>query len=481
MNYSKTIGSLPDNLIIKEFPDVERSVTAAELFDVSGRCAAWLQRQGYKHIAIHMGNCPELLFLFAGALRAGVKSEFLNVLKPAESEIPVFDQEKVRAILRESTDCRFTEYDWSDDEPIIVLLTSGTSGERKRVQKTFRNFLGDREYRSLWKLALKALHIRIYNATPWYHNTGMSLLLISMAGGIFTEVTTCKFNPERMREYINKTRPNCLLCTPTMIKRCASCGDVALPFLMLCCGEHMSTDTIRLLEETGGGQLLYTGYGSTELGGVSSMLYTFEGLRSNAKRLANLLGSLGIVGMVCNKNTFQDNCVGKLSKGVKVKVFSDGKEQAEGNVGEIAVAKKTKIDSIEAEFFDTGDLGYLRGEMLFIVGRKSNVINRSGEKIIPADIEEVIEKFSGVEDVVVFGLPSATHGEDICAAVKSRDGAAVFRKEDLAGKLPKFMIPQHVFFMEELPLNASGKKEIIQLKKLAQERISQASHAKDNA
>lgn len=136
----------------------------------------------------------------------------------------------------------------------------------------------------------------------------------------------------------------------------------------------------------------------------------------------------------------------------------------------ITASTKRMTDAIKTQYFNTGDWGYVKGNLLFIVGRSINVINRSGEKIIPADIEHVIETFDKVEAISVFGIPSDTHGEDICAVVKTGDGTPAFELSQLKDRLPKFMIPQHLLFLKEFPINATGKTDISALKKYAAAR-----------
>ena len=103
-----------------------------------------------------------------------------------------------------------------------------------------------------------------------------------------------------------------------------------------------------------------------------------------------------------------------------------------------------------------------------------NVINRGGEKIIPADIERVIENMENVKSCVVFGIPSETHGEDICAAIESENAAEVVKASDLEHLLPKHMIPRHFIFLDSFPVTESGKVNLSILKSLAETRLSQS-------
>ena len=132
------------------------------------------------------------------------------------------------------------------------------------------------------------------------------------------------------------------------------------------------------------------------------------------------------------------------------------------------------VASLGEGYFNTGDIGYVKDGLLFVIGRRTNVINRSGEKILPEDIERVIAARPGVRSVVVFGIPSETHGEDICAAVESEDGAAVFAPSDLEGSLPKHKIPQHLFFYSRFPLTVTGKTDLSVLRAEAMKKVARS-------
>ena len=143
MNFTKTIKLIPNDFTIKIFPDANAEVTGAQLRRYSAAIAVWLQEKSYKLIGAHMGNCPEFLFLFAGAMRAGVRVRLLNALNSYDDDIPVFEQETVRNMLDscENSATEFSEYDWKIDEPIIEIYTSGTSGKRKLIEKSIKNYL----------------------------------------------------------------------------------------------------------------------------------------------------------------------------------------------------------------------------------------------------------------------------------------------------------------------------------------------------
>lgn len=465
MDFNKTIGLFPDRFQLAFFSETGVSVTGADVRNLSARCAAWLQGHGYQTIGIHMGNCPEFIYLLAGALRTGVKVVLFNALSSFETDIPVFERETVEEILRDRPDdsAGFTRKDWGPDEAFLALYTSGTNGERKLIEKSIKNFFGQRGIRPMWRFVIRLLGIRIYNCTPWYHNTGIALLLLALGGAFFTQITAGRFNPETMRKNLNSTLPGLVVTTPTMLARSARCGKIQLPFFIVCTGEYLSAETLELLERNGGGQLLYCPYGTTETGPITNLIYVFNSVRFKGKAILSILRASGFKDIIFNKQTLQPRCVGVLLKGVEVG-FSEK--------GEILIRTKTMTEGGDGRLHNTGDIGFLKDNLLFITARSSGIINRSGEKIDPSDIEKVLSGLAGVRSVAVFGIPSRTHGEDICAAIESDGGAPVIDRASLVDKLPNYLIPSHLLFFDRFPMTGSGKVDLTRLRATAIGRLS---------
>ena len=71
----------------------------------------------------------------------------------------------------------------------------------------------------------------------------------------------------------------------------------------------------------------------------------------------------------------------------------------------------------------TGDLGTCDADGFFkIVDRKKDLIITSGFNVYPTDVEHVLRKYDGVEDVVVLGIPDGERGELVKAVVVAKDG-----------------------------------------------------------
>jgi len=151
---------------------------------------------------------------------------------------------------------------------------------------------------------------------------------------------------------------------------------------------------------------------------------------------------------------------------------SNGSFLPTGEEGEIVVRGPSVFDGYlndpeanEAAFvngwFRTGDLGRFDADgFLMISGRISDQINRGGEKILPAEVEAVLAEHGAVGEVKVFGIPHASLGEEVVAAVVLSDGASATDaelKRFAARRLSHFKVPRRIFFLESFPLGLTNK------------------------
>lgn len=118
-------------------------------------------------------------------------------------------------------------------------------------------------------------------------------------------------------------------------------------------------------------------------------------------------------------------------------------------------------EAFRGGWFHSGDLGYYDEQgLLHVVDRKKDMIKTGGENVASREVEEVLYRHSGIEEVAVFGLPHPAWVEAVVAAVVLRAGCVLTQgdviahcREHLAG----FKTPKHVFFVDALPKNPSGK------------------------
>ncbi len=109
----------------------------------------------------------------------------------------------------------------------------------------------------------------------------------------------------------------------------------------------------------------------------------------------------------------------------------------------------------------SGDTGLVDDEgYVFIVDRIKDMINMSGFKVWPAEVEQVLYRHPAVKEVAVYGGPNPRTGEAVKAAVVRRGGTSA-TSEDITAfcreRMAVYKVPTSVDFVEELPKSATGK------------------------
>jgi fatty-acyl-CoA synthase len=134
----------------------------------------------------------------------------------------------------------------------------------------------------------------------------------------------------------------------------------------------------------------------------------------------------------------------------------------------------TKVAINNEGFLHTGDLGYLDSEgYLHMVGRAKEIIIRAGENISPHEIEDTIKEIPWVEGVVVVGLPCPVIQEEIAACMTIEKGHKLnedYIRQYLGKRLAHYKIPAKFLVFDELPVSASGKYLLSDIKEMAKER-----------
>jgi long-chain acyl-CoA synthetase len=153
-------------------------------------------------------------------------------------------------------------------------------------------------------------------------------------------------------------------------------------------------------------------------------------------------------------------------------VDSKGSEVNIGEVGEIIIRGPNVMSSywnrpgetaqvMSNGWFHTGDLGRMDEEGYFyIVDRLKDMINVSGFKVSPSELERVISQHSSVAEVAVCGVPDKVRGESILASIVVNTGH-VLTPDDVISFCSKHMatykVPHLIRFVNSLPKNATGK------------------------
>jgi len=205
---------------------------------------------------------------------------------------------------------------------------------------------------------------------------------------------------------------------------------------------------------------------------------TLDAMAKKFKR-ATLLEGYGLSEAspaVC-MNTFEKQKVGSVGTalyGYEMKIVNEEMEELpRGKIGDIIVRgdnvmqgywqrPEATAETIINGWLLTGDMGYMDEEgFLFIVDRKKDLIISKGINIYPREIEEVIDSFSGVAASAVVGVSDEKSGEIPVAYIELEEGEekldeAALRKH-MRAHLANYKLPKHLYVVESLPKNATGK------------------------
>jgi 3-oxocholest-4-en-26-oate---CoA ligase len=169
------------------------------------------------------------------------------------------------------------------------------------------------------------------------------------------------------------------------------------------------------------------------------------------------------------------------------RVFTaDGEEVAPGSgqAGVLAFSGPVPLgyykdrDKTSATFRTIGGVRYsMPGDLVTVeadgairfLGRGSGVINTGGEKVHPAEVEDVLLAHPGVTDAAVVGVPDETWGERVVAVVAATSGTLTGAelREAVRRRLAGYKVPRQVVLLPRLPRTPAGKLEVARVKDIA--------------
>ncbi|MFZ2240574.1 MAG: AMP-binding protein [Gordonia amarae] len=173
-----------------------------------------------------------------------------------------------------------------------------------------------------------------------------------------------------------------------------------------------------------------------------------------------------------------DDASGALSVGVPVfntvvrVVGEDGEDVPVGEVGEFVTSGPQVVpgywnkpdktaESLPDGALRTGDVGFMDADgWFYIVDRKKDMINASGYKVWPREVEDVLYTHPAVRESAVIGVPDEYRGETVKAYVSLQEGASVDEQElvDFCKKqMAAYKYPRQVVIVDELPKTVTGK------------------------
>ncbi|MEH2331109.1 class I adenylate-forming enzyme family protein [Nostoc sp.] len=184
--------------------------------------------------------------------------------------------------------------------------------------------------------------------------------------------------------------------------------------------------------------------------------------------------------------------IGAPIENVEMKVIDDNGRQVElSELGQIVIRGPNVMlgywnrpletaEVIKNGWFHTGDIGWVDEDGFFyIVDRLKDMINVSGFKVYPTEVENVIYQHSSVAEVAVYGVKDAIKGEIVQANIILRQGKIISEEQILkfcSERMAKYKLPCAINFVDFLPKNPTGKV----LKRLLRQQSSSQLAAVSN-
>ncbi|MGZ4310708.1 MAG: acyl-CoA synthetase [Solirubrobacteraceae bacterium] len=331
--------------------------------------------------------------------------------------------------------------------PKIVILTSGTTGTPKGAPRDEPKSLG------LLGGLLSKVPFRSRQTTelavPMFHALGFASMALGLALGS-TLVVRRHFDPEATLDSLEENRATALVVVPVMLQRMLELGEDAVAArdtsslkVIFVSGSALSVDLVKRSLKAFG-PVVYNMYGSTEI--AYATIATPKDLEA------------------------EPGSVGKVVRGVVVKIFDDDGEEVEaGETGRIFVGNAAQFEGYTGGetkeqikgLMSSGDVGHFDGQgRLFIDGRDDEMIVSGGENVFPAEVEDLLAGHEAIEEAAVVGVDDEKFGQRLKAFVVVRSGKELSEdavKAYVKDNLARYKVPREVVFLDELPRNPTGK------------------------
>ena len=476
----------------------ERRITFREHERIVASVAAGLRdRYGVgpgDRVAILAANCPEWIITFWATVSLGAVAVGLNGwwvgpeieygiadcaptvlvadrrrlarLEGRDPGVPVIViEDEFPELEAHDPDAALPDTPIDEDDPAIILYTSGTTGRPKGAVHSHRNvgaLLGLTFFHGLRNLlndpppADAGPSVQLVSS-PLFHVSGLHTGAVAfLVGGVKSVWTVGRFDPVVIMRLIERERATHWSFTPTMLHRVITHPEFG----------NYDLSSIR----SGGG------------GGATFSPALIRAAKVAMPRLSTSMGvgygltectALATLNSGAELDAFP-TAVGRPLPTVQIEIRDDaGRARPEGEEGDIHVRgpnvmlgywnkpEETAASIGPGRWLRTGDVGRFEGGRLYLATRKRDLIIRGGENVYPVEIEHRLEDHPAVAEVAVVGVPHEDLGQEVLAVCVLAPGAAATAEELTAWcaeALAYFKVPAHFEFRAEpLPRNATGK------------------------
>jgi acyl-CoA synthetase (AMP-forming)/AMP-acid ligase II len=389
----------------------------------------------------------------------------------AHVDAPIVRWEELKTLVSARGEAAFPDTPLDEDDPFVILFTSGTTGRPKGATLSHRNMIhfalssGLRGATSALLANTRATGGTATTASPmaaaslcagpFFHISGIAPI---MMGGPFYGTAIVFTPPGRWDEttHLELTEKHRIATwsgVPTMYWRLLEHPDFDTYDLtsvraISSGGAPFPPELIRLLHEKFPGAGVTQGYGASETMGAGTL--SFGPLMEH-----------------------HPDAVGRATPAIDIQIRDDdGNVLGEGEVGEICMRASVVFlgywDNPEAtaqafwpgRWYRTGDFGRIDDGVLFIESRMRDLILRGGENIYPIEIEHRLVEHPDIVDAAVIGVAHRGLGQEVKAFVVPTEGAELSASDVqrwAAETLAAYKVPAYVEFRDTLPYTETGK------------------------
>lgn len=342
------------------------------------------------------------------------------------------------------------EGDVEADAVALILYTSGTTGNPKGAMITHDNLRANAVHSAFMGSGIGRYDATI-TVTPLFHVGGLCVHTLSLLYYGGKVVIQEKWDARAFVEAMEREGVTLQFLVPAMwleVTRLSGLDgyDLSAMRYAVSGGAPCPVTVIEALQ--GFGWLFLEGFGMTE---TTANTLVLDAESATIKR-----GSVGLPLM------HVDARVG----GPK------DEELPVGEVGELLlrgpnIAKgywdleEATADAWRNDWFHSGDLCKVDEDGYFyIVDRKKDMVISGGENVYPAEVEQVLHRHEGIQDVAVIGVPHEKWGETVVAVVTENPGASLDEAQVIdfcRANLAHYKCPTKVVVVDELPRTATGK------------------------
>lgn len=462
------------------------SLTYSGLDELACRFANALEGLGIgrgDRVALYLPNSPEFIFCYLGTLKLGAVAVSVNCLlktnevdfilrdcsaraiitsaalaehvpdgadMPAHHlitiDVPAERGIELRWLLNRAAP-HFCTADMQQDDPAAIVYTSGTTGFPKGATLSHGNIIFCMVAKNHY--CQTRPHDRILLNLPLFHCFGQNAILNNGLNAGATLVIHQRFDPERTLRSLGEDNITMLFGVPTVFIKLMELQPPQSAFqsVRYCftAGAPMPRTVAAAWQERYG-LPIYEGYGLTETSPFASYNHA---------------------------DSYRAGSIGQPIQGVDMRTVDEhGHPLPPGVRGELVIRgpnvmlgywnrPEATASAIRNGWFHTGDLGMMDEDgYFFVLDRLKDMINVSGFKIYPAEVETVISAHPSIAEVAVYGRPDPVRGEAIHASVVPRAGHTISEpvlQQFCRAQIAAFKVPHYVHIVPSLPKNATGK------------------------